>query len=178
MHVVLAAITAVAGLLWALSSLQRSGFDLNSLNPFSAYRRWQWRKAHGGKPLYKLDSTMDVAAVLLVGVVKATGEMSAQQKHALMNTFQREFEITRDQAADLLVAGSHLLRDQIYVVDDLQKVLSRTQDKFTPEQVASLLRMMRALAVQDAAMNHEQRKLIDATEQFFAQRAAGVRRWA
>lgn len=62
MYIVIAAITASAGLIWALSVLQRSGFDLNSLNPFLAYRRWQWRGIYGGKPIYKLDRPMDVAA--------------------------------------------------------------------------------------------------------------------
>ena len=35
----IAAITAIAGLLWALNALQRSGFQFSSLNPFLAYRR-------------------------------------------------------------------------------------------------------------------------------------------
>ena len=36
MHIVIAAITAVAGLIWALNSLQRSGFNVSALNPLLA----------------------------------------------------------------------------------------------------------------------------------------------
>jgi hypothetical protein len=36
MHLVIAAITALAGLLWAVHSLARSGFSLSDLDPFAA----------------------------------------------------------------------------------------------------------------------------------------------
>ena len=36
MHIVIAVITAIAGLFWALNALQRSGFQFSSLNPFLA----------------------------------------------------------------------------------------------------------------------------------------------
>ena len=44
MHIVLGVLSAVAGLIWAIVALQRSGFDPASLNPFLWYRRSQWRK--------------------------------------------------------------------------------------------------------------------------------------
>ena len=100
MHIVIAAITALAGLLWAINSLQRSGFHFSSLNPFLAYRRWQWRKHLRRQPIYQLDRPMDVAAVLLLGVAKADGDITSDQKRELQAMFQSEFEISRDEAAD------------------------------------------------------------------------------
>jgi uncharacterized tellurite resistance protein B-like protein len=178
MHVVIAAITAVAGLLWALNSLQRSGFHLSDLNPFLAYRRWQWRKTYGGRPIYKLDRPIDVAAVLLLGVCKADGAITSDQKKALLELFQREFQISRDEASDLLLASSHLIRDEIYLVDHLDKVLERSAPKFDPEAVTSLLRMMRHVAASDGAMNAEQEKLINAADAYFAARVQTQRKWA
>lgn len=169
---IIAAITALAGLLWALSSLQRSGFHLSSLNPFLAYRRWQWTRTHGGRALYKLDRPMDVAAVLLLGVAKADGEITSDQKKELLAMFQGEFGISRDEASDLLLASSHLIRDEIYLVDNLDKVLARSAQQFEPEAIASLVAMMRKVAVLDGSINAEQQKLIDATEAFFAARRA------
>jgi hypothetical protein len=52
MHLFIAAITALAGLPYALSALQQADFDLNSL-PFLACRRWQWRRFTGTKPIYR-----------------------------------------------------------------------------------------------------------------------------
>ena len=105
MHIVIAVITALAGLIWALNALQRGGFDFNSLNPFLAYRRWQWRSTYGGKAIYKLERPMDVAAVLLLGVAKADGEITSDQKRLLLEMFQSEFNISRDEESDLLLAS-------------------------------------------------------------------------
>jgi uncharacterized tellurite resistance protein B-like protein len=168
-HVIIAAITALAGLIWALNALQNSG-GLSSLNPFAAYRRWQWRRTYGGKPIYKLDRPMDVAAVLLLGVAKADGDITSDQKRELQAMFQSEFDISRDEAADLLLASSHLLRDVIYLVDHLDKVLERSASRFEAEAVQSLLRMMRRVAALDGSINGEQEKLIAATESYFASR--------
>ena len=177
MHIVIAAITAVAGLLWALNSLQRSGFQFSSLNPFLAYRRWQWRKTYGGRPIYKLDRPMDVAAVLLLGVAKADGDITSDQKKELQAMFQSEFDISRDQAADLLLASSYLIRDEIYIVDHLDKILERSAPRFEPAAVGSLLGMMRRVAALDGSINAEQQKLIDATERYFAGQQQPASKW-
>jgi uncharacterized tellurite resistance protein B-like protein len=178
MHVVIAAITAIAGLLWALNALQRSGFHFSDLNPFLAYRRWQWRRTYGGRPIYKLDRPMDVAAVLLLAVCKADGTITTEQKKALLELFQREFQISRDEASDLLLASSHLIRDEIYLVDNLDKVLERSAPNFESDAVTSMLRMMRRVAASEGAMNAEQQKLINATEAYFAARTQPQRKWA
>jgi uncharacterized tellurite resistance protein B-like protein len=177
MHIVIAAITAIAGLFWALNSLQRSGFDLNSLNPFLAYRRWQWRRTHGTRPIYRLERPMDVAAVLLLGVAKADGAITSDQKRQLLEIYQSEFEISRDEASDLLLASSHLIRDEIYLVDHLDKILAPSAARFAPDTVASMLRLMRRMATLDGSMNTEQEKLIKATDAYFAVKAPASQKW-
>jgi uncharacterized tellurite resistance protein B-like protein len=177
MHVLIAAITAIAGLLWALNSLQRSGFNPDSLNPFLAYRRWQWRRSHGTKAIYRLERPMDVAAVLLLGIAKADGTITSDQKKALLALYQNEFEISRDEASDLLLASSHLIRDEIYLVDHLDNILELSAERFEPDAIASLLRMMRNVAALDGSINTEQQKLIDATEAFFAAKAPQKQKW-
>ena len=174
---ILAVISAIAGLIWALSSLQRAGFHLSSLNPFLAYRRWQWSRSYGTKPIYKLDRPMDVAAVLLLGIAKADGDITSDQKRELQSLFQSEFELSRDQAADLLLASSYLIRDQIYIVDHLDKILERSAPQFEPDNVSSLLRMMRRIAALDGSINAEQEKLISATERYFSARNKAPGKW-
>jgi uncharacterized tellurite resistance protein B-like protein len=178
MHIVIAVITAVAGLLWALNALQRSGFQFSSLNPFLAWRRFQWNRNYGARPIYKLERPIDVAAVLLLGVAKADGTITSDQKRELLAMFQNEFSISRDEASDLLLASSHLIRDEIYLVDHLDKILARSADRFEPDAVSSLLAMMRKVAALDGSINMEQQKLIDATERFFAARHQPQGKWA
>jgi uncharacterized tellurite resistance protein B-like protein len=178
MHIVIAVITAIAGLFWALNALQRSGFQFSSLNPFLAWRRFQWSRTYGGRAIYKLERPMDVAAVLLLGVAKADGAITSDQKRELLAMFQSEFAISRDDASDLLLASSHLIRDEIYLVDHLDKILARSAERFEPDTVTSLLAMMRKVAMLDGSINAEQQKLIDATERYFSGRSQPQGKWA
>ena len=178
MHIVIAAITAIAGLFWALHALQRSGFQFSSLNPFLAYRRWQWTRSYGARPIYKLERPVDVAAVLLLGVAKADGAITSDQKRELLGMFQSEFQMSRDEASDLLLASSHLIRDEIYLVDHLDKILARSAERFDADTIASLLAMMRKVAALDGSINGEQEKLIGATERYFAGRRQPQGKWA
>ena len=121
---------------------------------------------------------MDVAAVLLLGIAKADGEITSDQKKYLLDMYQREFAISRDEASDLLLASSHLIRDEIYIVDHLDKILERSSSRFEPEAIASLLAMMRHVAALDGSINTEQQKLIAATERYFAARTKPSGKWA
>jgi uncharacterized tellurite resistance protein B-like protein len=177
MHIVIGVVTALAGLIWALVALQRAGVRIGSLDPFAWYRRMQWRKKYADKPLYCLTDPVDVAAVLLLATAKCEGEVSAEQKQALLKTFESEFSLSADEAADLLVACAHLLRNEVYVFDNLERVLERAKDRFSVTQVASLATLMRRVAELDGPANGEQRKLIDATQRYFEERAQPKSAW-
>lgn len=178
MHVIIGVITALAGLLWALHSLQRSGFDIGSLNPFAWYRRWQWKQKYGEKPAFKLAEPMEVAALVLLGIAKCDGEISSGQKQTLLGMFRDEFQIGDDEAADLLLASSHLLRDETYLSDNLDKLFQRSADKFNASQVGSLLSMMRQVATLEGDANGEQLKFIRMTEQFFRKHLKPSGQWS
>jgi hypothetical protein len=120
---------------------------------------------------------VDVAAVLLLATAKCEGEVSAEQKQALLKIFETEFSQSADEAADLLVASAHLLRNEVYVLDNLDRVLERSKDRFTAAQVASLTGLMRRMADLDGAANEEQQKLIDATQRFFEERERRQGAW-
>lgn len=162
MHVVIGVITAFAGLVWALNALQRAGFDLNALNPFLWYRRAQWKKKYGEKPLYTLEDPMEVAAVLILGTAKCKGEITAQQKAHILEIFTTVFKLGQGEAEGLLVASTHLLRDVEYVIDHLPKLLARSKSRFTQEQVASTLALLEQVAAFEGAPNAEQTRLIQA----------------
>jgi hypothetical protein len=167
MHIVIAAITVLIGLIWALVALQRSGFRLSSLDPFAWYRRTQWNNRLNTNPLYNLQTPLEAAAVLLLGVAKCEGEISAEQKKELTSIFENEFHQTPDEAADLLVASAYLIRNEIYLVDNLPKILEKSADGFAEVHVQSLLSLMRRVSTLEGPANHEQEKLIGETEKYF-----------
>lgn len=177
MHIVLAVLSSVAGLIWALVALQRSGFNPDSINPFLWLRRSRWRKQYGTPPLERLDEPMDVAAVLILGTAKCEGEISTDQKRVIQAIFEQEFKLDGNAAADLFLASAHLIRDEVYLVDKLDRILERSSTRFTPEQASSLLGLMTRIGTLESALNEEQRKLILATEKYFEKRFARQQAW-
>jgi uncharacterized tellurite resistance protein B-like protein len=167
MHIVLAIITALGGLFWALTAMRNAGIHLSDLNPFVAIRRWRWRREYGSKPIFKLDKPMDAAAVLLVAVAKADGAISAEQKQLLIKQFEGTFEIDNNAASQLLTGTMHMLRDELSIVGNIDKILQRSANRFEPPQVQQLLAMMRHVAVVETALNTEQQQILDQTEAFF-----------
>lgn len=165
MHIVIGILSALAGVIWAIIALRRSGISFSDLNPFLWYRRSQWKKLYSDKPIYKLENPLDVACLLLLGVAKCEGEISAQQKQAILEIFRQEFNLSADQSSDQLLASSHLIRDEVYLSDNLPRILFKSKDRFTPEQVVSLLQKMQQVACLEGVQNDEQRKLIESTRQ-------------
>lgn len=173
MHIIIALLTAIAGVIYALSALQRTGFKLDSLNPFAWYRRSQWLKVYREKPIYNLDEPIDVAALLLLGVVKCEGEISAEQKRELITIFENDFHLSNSEASDLLLASSHLIRNEIYIADDLAKILQKSANRITESHIKSILTLLNRLGTLESPLNDEQKKLISGVETFYAKRKAG-----
>jgi uncharacterized tellurite resistance protein B-like protein len=178
MHIVIGIITALGGLIWAIVALQRAGIDLNAFNPFLWQRRAQWKKQYGEKPLYNLSSPMEVAALLLLGVAKCEGEISAQQKKAILGIFEQEFHLGHDEAADLLLASSHLLRNEVYLADHLEKIMAKSAANFSTDQSDSLVQLMQQVAAIEGPANEEQNKLIRGLGEYFARRGTAQGKWA
>ena len=156
----IALLGAIAGLLWALNSLEKSGI---SLNPFAWWRRHQWMKQHGTKPLYRLRDPTEVAIVLLLGTAKCKGDVTATQKARLRDLCTRVMKLPEAEADDLIVAASFLARDEVYLVDTVERILQGTRRHLSAEQKASVLNMMEEVAAVDGPANAEQRRLIDRT---------------
>lgn len=177
MHVVIGVLTALAGLIWAILALQKAGITLSSFNPFLWQRRMDWKKNLGEKPLYALSDPMEVAAVLILGVAKCEGETSAEQKRDIQDIFETDFRLGHDEAADLLLASSHLIRNEIYLVDNLDAILKKSQSRFKARQVESMLSMMRRTGELEGELNEEQRKIITATERYFGRTSQARHAW-
>ena len=159
-------------------ALQRAGIDLNAFNPFLWQRRAQWKKKYGEKPLYNLSSPMEVAGLMLLGTAKCEGEISAQQKKAILAIFEDEFHLSHDEAAELMLASAHLLRNEVYLVDHLENIMTKSAAHFSPSQSESLLQMMARVAVIESPVNEEQNKLMLALQDYFARRSAAQGKWA
>ena len=163
MHYVIGFITAIAGLLWALNSLQRSGVDLNAFNPFVWWRRRQLRKFYGANPLHVLDEPMEVAALLMLAIAKCDGEVSREEKQFLLRIFETEFHLSADEASSLLAQVSYLLRDETDLCGQLEEILDRSRSSFTVQQMESTIDLMRQTGSLGAPLSKVKQALINET---------------
>lgn len=163
----IALLGAVAGLMWAVNAMQKSGI---SLNPFAWLRRMKWQKEFGTKPLYRLRDPTEVAAVLLLGTAKCKGDLTATQKAKLRDLYIRVLKLPEAEADDLMVAAMYLVRDEVYIVDNVGQILASTRRVLSTGQKTSVLNLMEEIAQVDGPANAEQRKLIDQTVAVFNQR--------
>lgn len=177
MHIIIAIISAAAGLIWAINSLQQSGFRLSSLNPFYWHRRTKWRKQYAENPLYSLENPMDVAAALFLGIAKLEGEVSREQKSEILNIFNNKFSLNDKDAQDLFSATSFLLQPETNFVANIDKILENSKDKFLPQQVESTLQLLNQIATLDGEMTDLQNKVINSVRKILAAENSNAQSW-
>ena len=174
---IIAFMSAIATLAWALATLRNSGFSIDSLTPFHWYRRFQWNKKYGRNPLYVLDKPLDVAAVLLVGIARLEGEISREQKNEIISVFSNEFHLDANGAKELFTSSAFLLQHENNLVGNVDKVLENTRGKFTPEQITSTLQLMTRVANLDNQISTTQQNLLAAVERLLIVKNGNGGKW-
>lgn len=146
MHILLGLLGAIVTILVLLHRLAGMGIDLGGLNPFLWRRRRTWRQKFEANPIFSLDDPIDIAALLVVGVAKIDGDMSTQEKRALLGEFETTFALTASKASELLGSSAHLIGDGQVLQTQIDDVLAGRRELFTEEQVESVLEMMERVA--------------------------------
>ncbi|NRB80088.1 MAG: phenylacetic acid degradation protein [Saccharospirillaceae bacterium] len=161
MHIIIGIITAIASLAWALNSLQRSGFSISSLNPFNFMRKRRWQKKFATKPLYQLTHPMDAASVILIGTIKQEGDISKQQKEKIINIFEQEFKMSKNEATSLFVGSIHLIKDEIDFVVCIKNILLPCKNAFSSSQTDSFIQLLGQVSKIEGDILPIQQQIID-----------------
>lgn len=178
MHIVLGILAAIVTILILLHRLADAGIDLGGLNPFLWNRRRTWRKRYEGNPLYALDTPMEVAALLVVATGKCDGEISAEQKKAMLAMFEEEFHLSSRDSSALLASSAHLLATVTDASDEVERILARSRDRFTTEQSDSTIGLMERLAGVEGGPTSMQRALIDTVRPTLAKDTQLESKWS
>ena len=109
MHLIIAALGSIVTILWLLHRLAEMGIDLGGLNPWAWRRRRKWRNAYEANPIYAIESPMEATALLIAATAKADGDMSLDEKKAILAMFENDFHLSDRDAAALLTSSTHLL---------------------------------------------------------------------
>ncbi|WMS87593.1 TerB family tellurite resistance protein [Pleionea litopenaei] len=167
MHIIIGVITAIAGLLWALNRLNESGFNLNSLNPFLWARRRKWEKAHGTKPIHRLENSLEAAALLVSGMALIDGAVSRETKELVIDLFQKEFGISEQQSLDLYNVSSHLLKDTDNLSAEVKMILAPSINTFSESNQQQLMSMLNEVAKVEGGISNNQKNLLEAIAKQF-----------
>lgn len=174
MHIIIAFITAVVSLLWALD---RFGVDIHSLNPFHWKRRREWKQKYYARPIHTLKRPLEAAAVLIVGIVKTEGMISREQKAELLDILRNDLKQDSATASDLFTASAFMLNDIMDIAAEVPQILAPCKELFSDEQVQSLLDILAKAASLEGGISPQQEKIILAVKKELQQPKAKPGEW-
>lgn len=159
MHLVIAFLTALVSVLYALDRL---GVDIGWLNPWTWRRRRRWLKQYHANPAFNLENPMDVVALLLAAVAKIDGDLSSEEKKELHKIFESKFNQSASDASALLRSSIHLLGTGEDVFNRPSEVLARSLDKFSNEKKDSALELLAHISLVGGDPSESQAEFISA----------------
>jgi len=163
MHIIIAVITAIAGLVWALNSLQRAGFDLNSLNPFYWLRRKRWEEKQIN-PLHSLERPRDLAALLMFAVLKQAGDPTEEQKAHLMSLYSDDLKYNEKESSDMYSLASYLIGTDPNYTNKVPDIMSLSLKTATKQQLSSIPELVRQVASYSNTPNSAQLAFLKSIE--------------
>lgn len=157
MHIVLGLIGSIVSILYLLDRL---GIDIGWFNPWSWRRRRAWAKKYEGDPIYSIEDPVHVAAILIIGTAKLEGDLSAEQKKAVLDQFEEKFSLDSRAASELLGSATHLLGAPQVIGTQLEGLANRNTNTFKPDQAASMIEMIEQIATVGGSMSDAQREYV------------------
>ncbi len=105
------------------------------------------------------------------------GDMSSEEKQALLFSFATEFQLSRRDAADLLIASAYTLGDGAELRKNLDSVISPSLDNFSEAQARSTLELLEGVCNIDPAGNELKKEFIEQVRQIFDAQFAPQGKW-
>lgn len=158
MHIVLGLIGSIISILYLLDRL---GVDIGWLNPRYWRHRRAWAKKYEGDPIYSIEDPIQVAAVLIVGIAKLEGDLSAEQKSAILGQFEEKFSLDTRGAAELFGSAAHLLGAPQIIGSQLDGLSNRNTSTFKPDQAQSIIEMIEQVSEVGGTLSIAQREFVD-----------------
>jgi hypothetical protein len=178
MHIILAFLGTIITILVLLNRLADAGIDVGGLNPFLWYRRRKWRKTYEGEPIFKISNPMELAALLVVGLAKVDGDISTEEKHAILRTFEDEFKLSKSDASGLMSSSVYLLGRGDEFRDSLENIIKPSIEKFSDEQLQSTVEMLRQVAALGTTEVGIKTEMLNRIEALLARSKKPTGKWA
>jgi hypothetical protein len=168
MHILLGLVGSIVTILVILHRLADLGIGLGGLNPFLWRRRRSWRQKFEANPIFALEDPREIAAVLLTGVAKIDGDLSAGEKRALLDEFEHTFSMNPKMASELLASTVYLLGNLEVLHGQPDELFERYRERLAPEQITSLLEITERIAALNGGPTPNQSALVTAVRRALA----------
>lgn len=162
MHILLGLIGSIVTILVIMYRLADIGVDLGGLNPFLWRRRRSWRQKFEANPIFALEDPREIAGVLLTGVAKIDGDLSADEKRSLLDEFETTLKLSPKEASELLASTGYLLGNLDVLREQRDELFGRYRERLAPDQTESLLEMTARIAALDGGPTAQQSDFVAA----------------
>ena len=177
MHIILAILGFIVTILVLLNRLAEAGIDLGGLNPFLWKRRRKWREQYDGNALFQIESPMDAAGILLVGAVKADGDISIEEKRLLQELFETEFNLGAKDAAGLFISSSHLIGNGAELRANISGFLKPSKENFTEAQAKFTLELLEKVTTIDDSTHPAVKQYVEEVNRLLQPQPEGSSNW-
>ena len=151
MHIILGVLGAVVAAILIFNAISRNAGDVvdNARGLANLPRRLRWQARQRKLSIRTLEDPQEAAVVLLLGIARASGDISSAQKERIADFAVREFGTPRDEALDMILLANFMLRDVFDVADELRGILAPLEKHLGMDERRRLVDAARSVAEAD-----------------------------
>lgn len=127
--------------------------------------------------MHALTDSMEVAALFVVAIAKADGEITRETKLAILSLFESEFGVKRSRSIEMFSASAYMLQDVVNMPEEVKMVLSPSKSTFQHTHIETLSRMMNRVANLELAASNDQLAIIHTVEAELSAQQEPARQW-
>jgi len=178
MHILLSILGSIVTILILVNRISDSKIDFSWLNFSGWNRRKKWLKKYHADPAFSIDNPMEAAAGLMYVMAKCSGDISKEQKACMLDLFHKEFNLSEDQATQLMSSCSFILKDEDKVVENLREYLKPSLEKFDIEKKESVLNLVQQVVDCEENVTRKQTHFMDEVKTVFSPQDTSDKKWA
>ncbi|VAV87980.1 hypothetical protein MNBD_ALPHA06-1270 [hydrothermal vent metagenome] len=159
----LAIIGIVASLMWRLSRIIRAGRVIGETAKEVANlpRKMKFQNKAGQSDLQLVTDPREAAALLMLAVARAGGEITKAQKDGIINQITAKFELPMDQAEELLTHVAWLSKDLPQANSPVARMSKMVLTQVSTKELIELEDMLMQIARIDGAPNAAQKDIVN-----------------
>lgn len=168
MHIILGALGLIVTAILLFNVISRNAGDVvdNARGLANLPRRLRWQARQRKLSIRSLEDPREAAIVLLLGIARASGDISSAQKEMIAAFADREFGTSRSESQDMILLANFMLRDVFDLNDQLRSILAPLQAHLGMDERRRLIDAARGVAeADDSAAGASVFALIDTVKQ-------------